>query len=64
MNGISDAGCWLVFCVAGLIFFLVNGIFTLLYDLFTSPLLYFFIAVQVIAYFIGRWKKNRNHLGS
>lgn len=63
MNNISDAGCLFIFLAVGLVFFIAQGIFTFIYDLFTSPLLYFFIAVQVIAYLIGRWKKNRKHLG-
>lgn len=58
----SNVGCYGFFMIVGLIFVVFKGAFVFLTDFFTSPLLYFFIAVQVIAYFIGRWKKNRNHL--
>lgn len=63
MSNFSDAGCLFIILAVGLIALLAQGILTFLGDLFTSPLLYFFIAVQVIAYLLGRWKKNRNHLG-
>lgn len=63
MNGMGSTGCFLLTLVFGLIVFLAQGVVTFLWDFFTSPLLYFFIVVQVIAYFLGCRKKNRNHLG-